>query len=156
MRRLRGLAPSGIPVRCGGLSSLRSLRRSASAAYFIVLFIFRGADIFCAGCGVPRPLVLVGIQGGRPRALPGASGSSFICAGYKDPRPACMSYDSIDIGSVCFGRRLRGFVPSVMLVSARAPQLAPGVVVVIFLCTSSGDLCSQTLNRNTCSRTVAI
>ena len=132
MRRLRGSAPSGIPVRCGGLSSLRRLRRSASAAYFIVLFIFRGADIFCAGCGDPRPLVLVGIQGGRPRALPGASGSSFICAGYEDPRPACMSYDSIDIGSVYFVHRLWGFVPSVMLVSPRAPQLAPGVVVVVY------------------------
>ena len=107
MRRLRGSAPFGIPVRCGGLSSLRRLYRSASAAYFIVLFIFRGADIFCAGCGDPRPLVLVGIQGGRPRELLGASGSHFICAGYEDPRPACMSYDSIDIGSVYFVRRLR-------------------------------------------------
>ena len=97
MRRLRGSAPSGIPVRCGGLSSLRRLRRSASAAFFIVLFIFRGADIFCAGCGDPRPLVRVGVQGGRPRALPGASGS-FTYAGYEDPRPACMSYDYIDIG----------------------------------------------------------
>ena len=132
MRRLRGSAPSGIPLRCGGFSSLRRLRRSASAAYFIVLFIFRGADIFCAGCGDPRPLVLVGIQGGRPRALPVDSGSSFICAGYEDLRPACMSYDSRDIGSVYFVRRLRGFVPSVMLVSPRAPQLSPGVVVVVY------------------------
>ena len=76
--------------------------------------------------------MLVGVQGGRPRALPGASGSSFICAGYEDPRPACISYDSIDIGSVYFVRRLRGFVASVILVSARAPQLAPGVVVVVY------------------------
>ena len=119
MRRLRGFAPSGIPVRCLCLFSLRSLRRSASAAYFMVLFILRGADIFCAGCGDPRSLVLVGIQGGRPRALPGASKSSFVCAVYEDPHPAFMSDDSKDIGNVYFVRRLRGFVPSVMLVSPR-------------------------------------
>ena len=131
MRRLRGSAPSGIPAWCGGLSSLRRLRRSASAAYFILLFIFRGAAIFCAGCGDPRPLVLVGVQGGRPRALPGGSGSSFICAGYEDPRPACMPYDSIDIGSVYFVRRLRGFVPIVSFwFLPKAPQVAPSVVVV--------------------------
>ena len=131
MRRLRGSVPSGIPGQSGGLFSLRRLHRSACGAYFIVLFIFRGADIFCAGCADPRPLLLVGIRGGRPRALPGASGSSFLCAGYEDPRPACRSYDSIDIGSVYFVRWLRGFVTSVMLVSPRAPQLAPGVFVVV-------------------------
>ena len=141
MRRLRGSAPSGISVRCLCLVYLRRLRRSASAAYLIVLFIFRGADIFCAGCSDPRPLVLVGIQGKRPRAITGASGSSFICAGYKDPRPACMSYDSIDIGSVYFVRRLRGFVSGVMLVSPRAPQLAPGVVVVVLFYAQVAAIC---------------
>ena len=52
--------------------------------------------------------------------------------GYEDPCPACVSYDSIDIESVYFVRRLRGFVSSVRLVSPRAPQLAPGLVVVVY------------------------
>ena len=76
MRRLRASAPSGIPVCCGGLSSLRRLRRSASTAYFMALLTFRGAYIFCAGCGDPRPL-----------AFPCAAAASLLCAGCAYPHP---------------------------------------------------------------------
>ena len=92
MRKLRGSAPSGVPVRCGGLSSLRRLRRSASAAYFIVLFIFRGTYIFCAGCGDPRPL-----------ALPDTATASLFCTGYADLRLVFISYNFYHLGGLkCF------------------------------------------------------
>ena len=64
------------------LFCMRSLRRSASGAYFILLFTFEGAYILCAGCGDPRPLPLVGAQG-----------AYIICAGCGDLSRALTSHD---------------------------------------------------------------
>ena len=76
MRRLRGSAPSGIPVRCGGFSSLRRLRRSAPVAYFIFLLTNRDFIFYAQAAWI--------------RALwryPCAAAAPLLCAGGADPHP---------------------------------------------------------------------
>ena len=152
MRRLRGSAPSGIPGPGGGLCSLRRLRRSACMRRFFVMFVCTAdAYILCAGCGDPGLLSFWLLPG----TVPGSSGAFCICAGCVDPLAAFFLYDRIYIWGFYFVRRLRGSVPAACWLLPGMPCGLSVSLWCLFFGTDCIDLCTQTLDRNTCSRTVA-
>ena len=151
MRRLRGSGPSGIPGQGGGLFSLRRLRRSACSAFFPCLYIHLGL-IFCAQPAGILAWCHFGLSQGLSLASRGpfvyaqdawirlrhvfymnvyTSGAFILCAGCGDP---CLLHFGFSQGMPC------GLSVSLWW---------------LFFCTDCIDLCPQTLDRNTCPRTVA-
>ena len=184
---------------------MRRLRTYAPGTYFIAhhFFMFFGLIWVVSG----RLLMPFGHFSDTSRALPGASGASFECAGCADPRAALFFHVCIYIWGLYFVRRLRGSWPGVILASPRdypwhlgglfymrslrgsacgiffydciyiwglyfvrrlrgsmpaafwlLPGMPCGLAVSLwwlFFYTDCIDLCPQTLDRNSCSRTVA-
>ena len=132
MRRLHGSAPCGIPVRCGGLPSLRRLRRSASAAcfYFIVLFIFRGGWYFLRRLRGSWPAVILA----SPRDCPWHLGGPLVYAQDMWIRLRHFFYMIVNTSGACILCRLRGSVPAAFwLLPGDALRPLGVAVVVIFL-----------------------
>ena len=151
MRRLRGSAPSGIPGPGGGLFSLRWLRRSAWGAFFSWLYVQLMLIFYAQAAGI-RACCHFGFSQGLSLASRGplvyaqdasirlrhfsdmnvyTSGAFILCAGCGDP---CLLHVGFSQGMPC------GLSVSLWW---------------LFFCTDCIDLCPQTLDRNTCPRTVA-
>ena len=151
MRRLRGSAPSGIPGRGGGLFSLRRLRRSACGAFFSCLYVHLGLIFYAQAAGI-LAWCHFGLSQGLSLASRGplvyaqdawirlrhvfytnvyTSGAFILCAGCGDP---CLLHFGFSQGMPC------GLSVSLWW---------------LFFYTDCFDPCPQTLDRNTCPRTVA-
>ena len=150
MRRLCGSAPSGIPVSDCGLSSLRRLRRSARGAFFHVC-IYIWALYFVRRLRGSWPGVILA----SPRDYPWHLGGLFYMRSLRGSACGIFFYDCIYIWGFYFVRRLQGSVPGAFWLLPGDALQPLGVVVVFFFYTNCSDLCSQTLDRHTCPRTVA-
>ena len=151
MRRLRGSVPYGIPGRGDGLLSLRRLRRSACGCFFSCLYILTDLTLYAQTAGI-LAWCHFGLSQGLSLASRGplvyaqdawirlrfffhmivyTSGACILCAGCRDPR---LLHFGFSLGMPC------GLSVSLWW---------------LFFYTNCFDLCPQTLDRNTCPRTVA-
>ena len=151
MRRLRGSVPYGIPGRGDGLLSLRRLRRSACDGFFSCLYKSLELIFYALAAGI-LSWCHFGLSQGLSHAFRGpliyaqdawirlrhfchmivyTSGACTVCAGCGDPR---LLHFGFSLGLPC------GLSVSLWW---------------LFFYTDCFDLCPQTLDRNTCPRTVA-
>ena len=120
------------------------------AAFFFKFVCTADAYILCAGCGDPGLVSFWSLPG----TVPGISGASCICAGCVDPLAVFFYMIVYTSGAFIL---CAGCGDPCLLHFGFSQGVPCGLSVSLWwlFYTDCSDLCPQTLDRNTCPRTVA-